>query len=437
MNKMETHEKDISLLASSGRAKGVADFAVNFEPGGQAPLDARLLVPTKADLIKPETYAAKNYYRGMAVTVEADGTEYVLMDPSKISSPDYSGWKQRDSMSTASSLPETLITDLTNVTTNDSTAVIHSSKVTKIGDAYGEAATNDIEIPAATKTTAGIMTAAQVNTLETHVADKENPHGVTKDQVGLGNVTNDVQVKRSEMGVASGVATLDKAGKIPTAQYGFADEEDVTFVGDKLKLKDRNYDAASHSGLGYVILRKNMGTGKNILSQEAIGKANTIYEIRYDFDLNGGTITIPEGCILKFVGGSLTNGTVNGNNTLVVGEYKDKLSTITRKQLLDSKGNDILAKTEGTFDEKPVVANGLCLGFGYFCSDLKSFGGDTGRMIYHRGNDIWIDANGVVINKEYYQSKWMKVDGNGDTFDNGGNPINPIFPGQDIWETIN
>ena len=58
-------------------------------------------------------------------------------------------------------------------------------------------------------------------------------------------------------------------------------------------------------------------------------------------------------------------------------------------------------------------------------------------MIYHRGNDIWIDANGVVINKEYYQSKWMKVDGNGDTFDNGGNPINPIFPGQDIWETIN
>jgi hypothetical protein len=34
----------------------------------------------------------------------------------------------------------------------------------------------------------------------------------------LASVTNDAQVKRSEMGVASGVATLDGAGKIPSAQ---------------------------------------------------------------------------------------------------------------------------------------------------------------------------------------------------------------------------
>jgi hypothetical protein len=36
--------------------------------------------------------------------------------------------------------------------------------------------------------------------------------------VGLGNVTNDSQVKRSEMGAASGVATLDAGGKLPTTQ---------------------------------------------------------------------------------------------------------------------------------------------------------------------------------------------------------------------------
>ncbi|WP_271814167.1 hypothetical protein [Clostridium beijerinckii] len=39
-----------------------------------------------------------------------------------------------------------------------------------------------------------------------------NPHGTTKTDIGLGNVTNDSQVKRSEMGIASGVATLDSAG---------------------------------------------------------------------------------------------------------------------------------------------------------------------------------------------------------------------------------
>lgn len=39
-----------------------------------------------------------------------------------------------------------------------------------------------------------------------------NPHGTTKSDLGLGNLTNDVQVKRSEMGVASGVATLDSKG---------------------------------------------------------------------------------------------------------------------------------------------------------------------------------------------------------------------------------
>lgn len=41
---------------------------------------------------------------------------------------------------------------------------------------------------------------------------------LTKTDVGLGNVTNDAQVKRSEMGVANGVATLGTDNKLPTAQ---------------------------------------------------------------------------------------------------------------------------------------------------------------------------------------------------------------------------
>ena len=40
---------------------------------------------------------------------------------------------------------------------------------------------------------------------------------VTKSDVGLSNVTNDSQVKRSEMGVANGVAILDSTGKVPSS----------------------------------------------------------------------------------------------------------------------------------------------------------------------------------------------------------------------------
>ena len=41
---------------------------------------------------------------------------------------------------------------------------------------------------------------------------------ITKDNIGLGNVSNDAQVKRTEMGVASGVATLDTTGRVPSSQ---------------------------------------------------------------------------------------------------------------------------------------------------------------------------------------------------------------------------
>ena len=59
--------------------------------------------------------------------------------------------------------------------------------------------------------------------LTAHINNKSNPHGVTKAQVGLGSVTNDAQVKRSEMGKANGVATLDANGRVPLAQLGNLD----------------------------------------------------------------------------------------------------------------------------------------------------------------------------------------------------------------------
>lgn len=50
------------------------------------------------------------------------------------------------------------------------------------------------------------------NSAYTHISDSSNPHATTASQIGLGDLTNDVQVKRSEMGAANGVATLDSSG---------------------------------------------------------------------------------------------------------------------------------------------------------------------------------------------------------------------------------
>lgn len=89
------------------------------------------------------------------------------------------------------------------------------------------------------------------------------------------------------------------------------DEEDITSNNnDKLKFADRKYNPEKFSGKGYKILRKNIQDGKNVLSQSMINQQNTVYEIRYDYDLNNQEITIPEGSTLKFEGGSLSNGTI-------------------------------------------------------------------------------------------------------------------------------
>lgn len=110
-----------------------------------------------------------------------------------------------------------------------------------------------------------------------------------------------------------------------TIKSQLPDGEDITstdpdFMGNsKLKLKDRLYDPYNFSGKGTKIVRKNirdiiLEDGKikrvNYLSPDIFVHENTIYIIRYDFDLNEQTIIVPEGSILKYEGGSITNGTI-------------------------------------------------------------------------------------------------------------------------------
>ena len=89
---------------------------------------------------------------------------------------------------------------------------------------------------------------------------------------------------------------------------------------------DKEYNPQAFSGMGRKYLGKNMVNGKNILTQDMLCKddkgrrvpnKNTIFEVEYDYDLNGATITIPEGSLLKFDGGKLDNGKVIFNGTSI------------------------------------------------------------------------------------------------------------------------
>lgn len=75
---------------------------------------------------------------------------------------------------------------------------------------------------------------------------------ISPDNIGLGNVTNHAQVKRSEMGVANGVATLGADGKVPSGQL-------PSYVDDVLEFENKAaFSASGESGKIYVAKDTNL-----------------------------------------------------------------------------------------------------------------------------------------------------------------------------------
>lgn len=153
-----------------------------------------------------------------------------------------------------------------NVATNDQTPT------------YTEAAALSRLVSGETLALAFGKLARAVRSLMEHLANRANPHGVTKSQVGLGNVTNDAQVKRSEMGKVGGVATLDSSGQVPASQL-------PSFVDDVLEYASKSaFPQAGETGKIYVALDTNLtwrwsGSGYVEISKSlALGEtASTAY----------------------------------------------------------------------------------------------------------------------------------------------------------------
>lgn len=76
--------------------------------------------------------------------------------------------------------------------------------------------------------------------------------------------------------------------------------------------------SASITGIVCTVTDSTKKELRNILTPIMMNQTNTIYVIRYDFDLNGETIEMQEGCTLKFEGGCFKNGILKGNSTHIV-----------------------------------------------------------------------------------------------------------------------
>lgn len=112
--------------------------------------------------------------------------------------------------------------------TGDTTAAYDASKWEKLGEAQtsiivdtalSTTSTNPVQNKIVNKAITDVR-----NDLTTHTQNKQNPHGVTKNQVGLGNVTNEAQIPLSQKGANNGVAALNADGHVKSIHLWDASE---------------------------------------------------------------------------------------------------------------------------------------------------------------------------------------------------------------------
>ncbi len=294
-----------------GRIKGQASYASNFEVIKQAPLDSRMVVDSFADLMKPETWQDKDgnvwLYDGMPV-IALDGGG---IKPVK---PRIYILKDKDKYTEASSWTES-----------------------------GQ------DVPAE---------------LTAHLTDKNNPHKVTAEQVGLGNVTNEAQIPLSQKGKASGVASLDSNGKVPASQLpSYVDDIlEVKFVSEDMNaISDSPSDTllvVSGENTGYYVRegsawkkQEDLSAGKIYLVTQKNTVGGTVYNVNTSWRWSGTTL-------------------VQVGNPLVIGEAEGTAFDGARGKALETWRN-ALANHFSTYDLR-VVPEEAALDFQYLQTNLKN-----------------------------------------------------------------
>lgn len=210
----ELNNKVQEFIDSKGAPNGLASLNESgIIPSAQLPsyVDDVIEVDTFSNL--PGTGESGKIYivQDTNLTYRWSGTGYVEISKSlalgETSSTAYPGDKGKATTDKLNRIPDKLITDTVNVNQSTTEAVLNFTTYRQEAQQVGR---NTLTITSATTSQAGLMSssdktkldglkdqagitsdidAVQTN-LETHINNKSNPHEVTKDQVGLGNVDN-------------------------------------------------------------------------------------------------------------------------------------------------------------------------------------------------------------------------------------------------------
>lgn len=210
----ELNKKVQGFIDSKGAPSGLASLNESgIIPSAQLPsyVDDVIEVDTFSNL--PGTGESGKIYivQDTNLTYRWSGTDYVEISKSlalgETSSTAYPGDKGKATTDKLNRIPDKLITDTVNVKQSTTEAVLNFTTYRQEAQQIGR---NTLTITSATTSQAGLMSssdktkldglkdqagiisdinAVQTN-LETHINNKSNPHKVTKDQVGLGNVDN-------------------------------------------------------------------------------------------------------------------------------------------------------------------------------------------------------------------------------------------------------
>ena len=210
----ELNKKVQEFIDSKGAPSGLASLNESgIIPSAQLPsyVDDVIEVDTFSNL--PGTGESGKIYivQDTNLTYRWSGTDYVEISKSlalgETSSTAYPGDKGKATTDKLNRIPDKLITDTINVNQSTTEAVLNFTTYRQKAQQVGR---NTLTITSATISQAGLMSssdktklnglkdqagitsdinAVQTN-LKTHINNKSNPHKVTKDQVGLGNVDN-------------------------------------------------------------------------------------------------------------------------------------------------------------------------------------------------------------------------------------------------------
>lgn len=162
------------------------------------------------------------------------------------------------------------------------------------------------------------------------------------------------------------------------------------------------------NGLNYSFNRinENLTTKTLFVEKDYISKNNYTYIITKDVDLQGEVLVLPANSVLQFDGGTIKNGEIKGNNTIIKIDYeRDLFENIfftgifkPSEQVFQYKTMQDVKDKKSLFPQKTILTKGF------------HFENDGGGAMYvidtlknYKNQDIYFESfyNGSVINGLY------------------------------------